>query len=298
VEIFRGYAEWFRQSKKLDVQALRVEQLRRVDGHFEAECAGGETLRAKRVVATPGLAPFVHIPDHLALAPESNQIQHTSELVDFRALSGKRCAILGGRQSAFEWAALMLDKGVDSIHIVYRHDTPRFETSDWSFTDAMIESTLQTRGWFRRLGPEKQAAIHKHFWAEGRLKLEPWLWPRVNQKNVKLWPNSRVKACIPSAEGLKIHLDRGDTFEVDQVLAATGYSVDLLRVPYLGEEIRTGRLKVDGGYPRLDEDFQTTLPGLYLTGQAATRDFGPFFGFIRGCIASTKIIVAHLLREA
>jgi thioredoxin reductase len=298
VEVFRDYAEWFRKNKNLDVLPLRVEQLHLVDGHFEARCTDGELLRAERVVATPGLAPFVHIPDNAALAAASSRMQHTSDLVDFRAVTGKRCAIIGGRQSAFEWAALMLDAGVAEIHLTYRHETPRFEPSNWTFTDSMIESTLRTRGWFRRLDPAKQAGIHKHFWEEGRLKLEPWLWPRVNQKNVKLWPNSRVTACTPSADGLTIHLDRGDSFQVDHILLATGYSVDLLRVPYLGDEIRTGNLKVDGGYPRLDEEFQTTLPGLYLTGQTATRAFGPFFGFIRGCIASAKIIVAHLLRAS
>jgi hypothetical protein len=50
------------------------------------------------------------------------------------------------------------------------------------------------------------------------------------------------------------------------------------------------------GFPILDENAQTTVTGLYITGQAATRDFGPFFGFVRGCVASALIIIAGLQR--
>jgi hypothetical protein len=70
--------------------------------------------------------------------------------------------------------------------------------------------------------------------------------------------------------------------------------VDLSKVAYLADEIASGRLKTDCGFPILDQNVQTTVTGLYITGQAATRDFGPFFGFVRGCVASALIIIAGL----
>jgi NAD(P)H-nitrite reductase large subunit len=70
--------------------------------------------------------------------------------------------------------------------------------------------------------------------------------------------------------------------------------VDLSKVRYLVEEVASGRLKLNDGYPALDDHFQTSLPGLYITGQAATRDFGPCFGFVRGCIASARIVASAL----
>jgi hypothetical protein len=49
----------------------------------------------------------------------------------------------------------------------------------------------------------------------------------------------------------------------------------------------------------LDDHFQTSVPGLFMPGFVATRDFGPFFGFVRGCPAAATLIVAALLdREA
>ena len=188
IQTFLEYAEWFRQSKGIEVQPLRVRWLCRADGHLEAHCDSGEIIGANRVVAAPGLAPFGYVPDEVTNGLAQERIFHSAELVDFHALAGKRCLIVGGRQSAFEWAALMVEAGVESVDLVFRHETPRFVNSDWSFTNRMIEDTLRVRGWFRRLRPSEQEAIHKQFWSVGRLQLEPWLWPRVNHKNVRLLP--------------------------------------------------------------------------------------------------------------
>jgi hypothetical protein len=49
------------------------------------------------------------------------------------------------------------------------------------------------------------------------------------------------------------------------------------------------------GFPVLNERFGSTLNGLYLTGFAATRDFGPYFGFVRGSPAAATLIVQDLL---
>jgi hypothetical protein len=49
-------------------------------------------------------------------------------------------------------------------------------------------------------------------------------------------------------------------------------------------------LEVADGYPVLDPEFQTSVPGLYITGVAATQDFGPFFGFTAACPVAAKII--------
>ncbi len=55
-------------------------------------------------------------------------------------------------------------------------------------------------------------------------------------------------------------------------------------------------MSVTDGFPDLSEGFETSLPGLFMTGFVATRDFGPFFGFTKGCPASAHIAVAEMLR--
>ena len=56
------------------------------------------------------------------------------------------------------------------------------------------------------------------------------------------------------------------------------------------------------GFGRLATDvdgvcmFETSMPGLYMIGFASTRDFGPFYGFTKGCPSSARIAVAEMLR--
>ena len=76
---------------------------------------------------------------------------------------------------------------------------------------------------------------------------------------------------------------------VDRIVYATGYKGSISHVPYLNGVIDS--VKTADGFPVLDESFQSSCSGLYFTGFSATRDFGPFFGFTRGCPAAATIII-------
>ena len=94
---------------------------------------------------------------------------------------------------------------------------------------------------------------------------------------------------------VSVALSSGDRLTVDRLVFATGYKSDLPRVPYLNG--LAGRLEVVDGFPVLDEAFQSSIDGLYIAGFASTRDFGPFFGFTKGCPAAAKLIVDDVLRR-
>jgi thioredoxin reductase len=294
VEIFLDYAEWFRRRRGLDVVADAVEGLERREGHFVARFRGGGKVAAAAVVAAPGLRYFAHVPrDHPVVALAADRWSHTCDLTRFEALSGHRLLIVGGRQSAFEWAALAAESGAAEVHISYRHETPRFEVSDWSFVDPMIDGSIETRGWFRRLPASERESINRRFWAEGRLKLEPWLTPRLEGAPIRLWPRTTVTTCGVTQTGA-IHavLDGETPLEVDHVVLATGYRVDIARVPYLRDLL--SELETVEGYPVLNESFESSVPGLFLAGLVAARDFGPFLGFVRGCPLAARLIVEAL----
>jgi FAD-dependent urate hydroxylase len=91
-------------------------------------------------------------------------------------------------------------------------------------------------------------------------------------------------------------LSNGRSLVVDQVVFACGYRADLARVPYLRGVLE--QLEVMDGFPVLDEACGTSLSGLYLTGFVATRDFGPFFGFVKAAPAAATLIVRDLLARA
>jgi len=92
-----------------------------------------------------------------------------------------------------------------------------------------------------------------------------------------------------------VRLSDGTELSVDRIVCATGYKADVGRVPYLAGVL--DRIQVADGFPVLDETFQTSLPGLYLPGFTATRDFGPFFGFTKGCPAAAELVTRGLTQR-
>ncbi len=97
------------------------------------------------MVAAPGVAQFANVPEEVERSLDPERYAHTCTLTSFEALSGRRVLIIGGRQSAYEWAALISERVPVEIHIVHDHETPTFAESDWSFVDGLIEETLNTR---------------------------------------------------------------------------------------------------------------------------------------------------------
>jgi FAD-dependent urate hydroxylase len=93
-----------------------------------------------------------------------------------------------------------------------------------------------------------------------------------------------------------VTLSNAQRLSVDQIVFASGYRADLSRVPYLAGLLDD--IERRDGFPALDEAFRTTLPGLYITGFSATQDFGPFFGFVKGCPAAATLIVRDLLARS
>jgi hypothetical protein len=83
-------------------------------------------------------------------------------------------------------------------------------------------------------------------------------------------------------------LDNGETLLVDQVIAATGYKVEIGRIPFLA----AGNLGIStqNGFPELDAHFQTNVPGLYMTSMPAMQDFGPFWGFTIAAPVAAQVI--------
>jgi thioredoxin reductase len=295
VGLFLDYAQWFAQAEGIEVCEDLVAGLARLDGHFVATLDSGDCVEAAAVVAAPGLSHFTTVPGWAAELG-SGRGSHSCDLVRFDELSGARVLVVGGRQSAYEWAALIGEQGADRIDVVHRHDAPRFEKVSWKFVDEYVDATVRVRGWWRNLPAADQDAISRRFWEVGRLTLEAWLTPRLRSLNVVRWPGAEVVGAEVRGDGAHVRLSNGEHLAVDAVVFATGYKAELGRVPYLSgvlDDIQTA-----DGFPALDERFGTSLPGLYVPGFPATRDFGPFFGFVKGAPAAAALIVEDLLARA
>jgi FAD-dependent urate hydroxylase len=298
IRVFLEYATWFQTEKRLDVRAQFVSTLVKQGSQFLAGFEDGSQIIADHVVAAPGCGYFAQVPKWTdELSP--GMCSHTSNLVQFDECAGQRVLIVGGRQSAYEWAALLGEHGAERLDIVHRHDVPQFERVSWNFVDQYMDTTIQVPGWWRTLPRADQDNIARRFWEAGRLTLEWWLKPRLTGPRFHVWPNAQVVSAISergaSERGAAVvTLSNGERLSVDRVILATGYAAELSNVPYLGPIISD--IHVHGGFPMLDEGFQSSISGLYLPGFAASRDFGPFFGFTKACPAAATLIVERLER--
>ena len=295
IRVFLDYATWFQDNKGVIAREFLVTRLTHSGTNFEALLENGERIAAEAVVAAPGLRHFQQVPPWAdSISPGLGA--HTGDLVHFEDLRGARVLIVGGRQSAYEWAALIGEQGAERIDIVHRHDVPLFERVSWKFVDDYVDSMLAVPGWWRTLSHSERERIGREFWEAGRLTLEWWLVPRLATDQFHRWPGTSVIDIREGSGAVVADLSNGERLSVDRIVFATGYTANLPNVPYLGGLVEN--VDLNDRFPALDEAFQTSIAGLYITGFAATRDFGPFLGFTKACPAAATLIVESLLRRA
>ena len=148
IAVFRDYAQWFQQEKGVVIDERLVTSVG-LDGHtgqgdgakggsFQVRLDDETQLVADAVVAAPGVRYFQNRPDWSAGLPDG-LCSHTCDLVRFNDFAGARVLIVGGRQSAYEWAALIGEHGAEQVDIVHRHEVPRFDRVSWRFADEYVE---------------------------------------------------------------------------------------------------------------------------------------------------------------
>jgi hypothetical protein len=79
----------------------------------------------------------------------------------------------------------------------------------------------------------------------------------------------------------------------DHVIAATGFRVDLRRLPFMDESLRR-RIRTVGSMPSLSTNFESSVSGLYFVGLAAANSFGPLMRFMYGTQFAARRISEHI----
>jgi hypothetical protein len=116
-------------------------------------------------------------------------------------------------------------------------------------------------------------------------------------QDVTLTRGVSVVAARPRGAALALSLSDGTEREVDHVLLATGYKVDVSRYPFLSPELLADVQRVDG-FPRLSSSFESSARGLYFIGAPAMWTFGPLMQFVAGAqFAAPRVARAMHIRE-
>ena len=296
---FVRYGLWFQQQQVPDLETTPVRRIDAEGGGFRVTLESDEVFTSRSVVLATGLGPFSHIPGGLAGLVRAGLASHPAEYADLSRFAGQRVAVVGAGQSALESAALLHEAGAVPT-VVARTGDLLFGTPPTS--DLPTERPLSRRlvkpasplgpGWslrafsgipgaYRHLPP----SVRAHFL---RTVLGPsgawWLRDRV-QGRLEVLTGHSVRTAVESAGSARLTLDdrNGGTvvLDVDHVLSATGYRVDVDRIELLAPELRRS-VRHTGGSPQLSAGFESSVPGLYFTGLAAAATFGPVLRFVCG----------------
>jgi Pyridine nucleotide-disulphide oxidoreductase len=287
---FLGYADWYVEQLAPDVRDVTAADISVVDEGFLVAFADAEPVTARKVVVATGILPFAHIPAELSGLPD-DLVTHSSEHDGLTQFRGRRVAVVGAGQSSLETAALLHEAGADTT-IVARIPKVRFVGANPSHLSALGHVRRPVvklcEGWhcafwnsptaFRRLPRDMRIT-------KARTVLGPagaaWLKDRVDGV-VETLGGHRVRAATPQGSGVRLLLDgQTPSIDVDHVIAGTGFRVQLDRLPFLPDGLRT-RITTENGYPVLSRSFESTVPGLYFVGAPAAVSNGPSARFIAG----------------
>ncbi|MGZ4438975.1 MAG: NAD(P)-binding domain-containing protein [Gaiellaceae bacterium] len=300
---FIAYGDWFRSHLPVEVDTRRVQSLAATDDHFQLALEDGSALEARSVVVATGLERFGLRPREFDDLP-ADRVSHSSDHEDFSGFHGRRVTVLGGGQSAAESAALLHEAGAE-VELVTRSrglhwlttrplDNPsRLQRLLYPPTEAGppgLNRIVATPTLFRSLPDRLRLAITRKVL---RPAVADWVKPRL--EGVELRIDRSITGATdgrPEGEGLELSFDDGSRARVDHLLLATGYRVDIARLPLLAPLL--GSLRLVRGSPRLNASYESSVPGLYFVGASATECHGPLMRFVAGTGFAARAVSASV----
>jgi cation diffusion facilitator CzcD-associated flavoprotein CzcO len=304
---FIQYGMWFQQSAVPRVDGRRVSTIRAESGGFRVLTEDGDSLQSRRVLIATGLlghevrpAEFRHLPSQIA--------SHSCEHADFANFRGREVAVVGRGQSAIESAALLTENGA-RVEVIARG--PHI---NWlGRPDVRDPRTIEMfRSLANAISPRSEVGPFPWNWlcdtprlyrimpaiVEGkatRRALRPaaasWLYPRL--KDVVVRTRRNIRSAVPSGSRIRVALDDGTQLCFDHILLATGYRVDVSKIPFLSRPL-LDRIETHNGSPVLSAGLESSVPGLYFTGAAAAHSTGPLLRFVSGTGYASRALTSAI----
>jgi FAD-dependent urate hydroxylase len=313
--LFLEYAEWFRQHAVGDVVDAKVVRIgiERRGGSFLLELAQGGSVSARQVVLATGHMAHAYIPPELSKLPDSVCV-HSSRMAAVRSFAGRKVAIVGAGQSALETAALLREAGA-RVHLLTR----RIKSIRWndgpnpnpSLLDRLLKPEAGVgAGWSDMAISELPFLFRRLFAAEKRHRFFAdafgpagawWLRERV-QGVIEIYFEHSIRSAGARNGGVCLLAESpggAREIDVDQVVAATGYKLDLGRLDYLDPTLNAAIAREGSTeFPLLDGSFETSVPGLFIVGMASAPTFGPVMRFMFGAKHTAPEVARRLVKRA
>lgn len=310
LETFTDYARDFQNKYVAHLDQRNVVALTSTKQGFSATLEDGIAIDARKVILCMGITHFSHIPAEFEnLGPR--YISHSSEHHDLTAFCGKSVAVFGAGSSAVDIAVHLAEAGAE-VHLIARAPSIRFSGSAapggrslWQrlrhpqsglgsglrskiFSDLpqffrFMPAKLRLEIVRRHLGPSSPGCLKRSL----HDKVKIMTGCEVRQVHVL---ENRVKLTVSASNGHQADIT------CDHIIAATGYRVDLKRVPFL-DPVLIDTISTTGQFPELKASLETSVPGLYVAGIAAAGSFGPLMRFVYGCDFASRRISSDVKKQ-
>jgi thioredoxin reductase len=300
VKDFIDYGEVFQRGYVPSVERKQVVSVEPADKGFYLRLDDGETFQAHRVVLAVGMTPFGYLPDQASRLP-LEFASHSSAYGPVDQLVGKQVVVFGSGSSATDLAALLHEKGV-SVSLVAR--APKLNFAGAIKSRNLLQRALWPdsgigEGWFfmglshtpwlvHRLPPDVRFRL-AYIQALGPLG-GAFMRDRVVDR-FPIYLGQPARDIVIRQGKVVVDLGRHQV-RADHIIFATGYRIDVNRVPFLSREITRHIHRVNGA-PLLNRHYESSVPGLHWIGPAAAPSFGPVCRFVHG----TRHPARHLMRH-
>ncbi len=305
LDTFLAYAHWFQKRYVPNVEALDVTAVEACSEGYALTLSDGSRATARGVVLAVGITWFAYTPEALAALP-AGLVSHSAEHRDGAGFRGKEVAVIGSGASAIDLAQLLHEEGA-KVRIVARTPAIEYNKVPDAQDETLIGRTLRPasgigRGWRSLFCAQAPLMFYRLPQSLKRRAIDSHMHPAAGW-----FMREKVEGMIPMSLGRALEkaeakngravltLEGGETLGFDHVIAATGYKMNLRRIPFLTDDIKT-RASLADGTPILSDSFETPAANLYAVGPAALESFGPLMRFMVGSEFAAPRVAARLER--
>jgi thioredoxin reductase len=305
---FTAYGRAFQQRFVPGLEPKQAVEIRRSGDKFVVRFDDGEVTPFRRVVLAVGITHFRHVPPVLGALPDT-VLTHASDHHDMSRFAGRSVAVVGGGSSATDCAAALIEAGA-RVQIVTRKPALKFHPGPQPrrlYDRIRWPVTTIGSGWravFCAHMPLVFHAMPQGFRHEvTRRYLGPvscWFTRATVEGHATVHASARIRHATASDGRALLAVERDGsetTLEVDHVIAATGYKVDVERLGFLDPSLRSEIRQADRT-PVLSRTFESSVPGLFFVGVASANCFGPLVRFACGAEFTAGRLSRHLARRA
>ncbi|HEY1013916.1 MAG TPA: NAD(P)-binding domain-containing protein [Herpetosiphonaceae bacterium] len=290
--VFLDYGAWFQQQIGIEASNTGATWLRRADGQFLVETMH-QTVRAAAVVVATGLTHYQAIPALLTKNLPITRYAHSTPASTRRDYARQRVLVVGGGQSAFELALYAQLQGAQ-VTLAQRAESIYYADIHDLLSRLFISLLSNSPMVFHHLPDSWHDPLRKRMLPT---TVAPWIEAQLQRTPVQVWCGAELAQADETQGAVHVTFRDGRSITVDQIIAATGYKVDLSQHLLLGDpSIRDGLVTHDGA-PHLDRHYQSTIPGLFFAGAMAQHSFGPAYNFIFGVGPQCRAMVDAYLAE-